>query len=223
MRKKEWEQQEARRLRGLGYTIPEIALELGVSKGSVSAWVRGVPLTEEQLAQIDADKRAKLAAQNKGGQANREKFLKLREQYQADGRARAREMRPLHMMGCMLFWAEGTKTRNNLTFVNSDPAMILFWMRFLREEMGVEDEVIRVRAHVHHEDQVKPAERYWLQLTGLPKSALRKTQIKKGSDTRHNTLKHGVCSVRVQSTELVMHVFGAIQEYGGFENPDWLF
>lgn len=36
------EQEEARRLRALGLTMPEIAAELRVSKGSVSLWTRDV-------------------------------------------------------------------------------------------------------------------------------------------------------------------------------------
>ena len=223
MRKKEREQQEARRLRGLGYTIPEIAEQLSVSRGSVSAWVRGVALTEEQLAKIDADKRAKLAAQNRDGQANREKFLKLREQYQEAGRQRAREGSRLHLIGCMLYWAEGAKIRSTVNFVNSDPQMMLVWMQFLRQELQVEDDRVRIHIHVHDEANIPAAEAYWTDLLDLPMSCVKKTMVKDGSDTRHNTLAYGVCSVRVYSTELAMHVFGAIQEYIGFDNPDWLF
>lgn len=39
---------------------------------------------------------------------------------------------------------------------------------------------------------------------------------------RKNKLPYGVCTVQVCSTELVQHVFGAIQEYSGFDNPAWL-
>jgi hypothetical protein len=45
---------------------------------------------------------------------------------------------------------------------------------------------------------------------------------KRGSDTRRNILANGVCTVRVYSTELTQHIYGAIQEYGGFERPEWL-
>jgi hypothetical protein len=35
-------------------------------------------------------------------------------------------------------------------------------------------------------------------------------------------LPHGVCTLRVQSTWIVQHNYGAIQEYGGFDEPGWL-
>ena len=223
MRKKEKERLEAIRLRGLGVTVPEIAKRLKVSKSSVSMWTRDVELTEAQLENIEENKRAKLMAQKAGSQAVREKFLKMRIAFQEDGREKAREGRRLHMIGCMLYWAEGAKTRNNINFVNSDPQMMLVWMRFLRKELHVSDDRVRVHIHVHDEANIPPAEDYWPKLLGLPMSCLGKTMVKKGSDTRHNTLTYGVCSVRVYSTELAMHVYGAIQEYCGFENPDWLF
>src|SRR5205085_5332435 len=47
------ERDEARRLRETsGAPIKEIALLLGVSKSSVSAWVRGIELTREQHAAL---------------------------------------------------------------------------------------------------------------------------------------------------------------------------
>src|SRR5687767_13593232 len=39
------EQEQARELRALAWTMPDIAEKLGVSKSSVSLWVRDVPFT----------------------------------------------------------------------------------------------------------------------------------------------------------------------------------
>lgn len=35
-------------------------------------------------------------------------------------------------------------------------------------------------------------------------------------------LPYGVCTLTVCSTRLVQHIYGAIQEYGGFDEPAWL-
>jgi hypothetical protein len=37
-----------------------------------------------------------------------------------------------------------------------------------------------------------------------------------------NKLPYGVCSLVVHSTWMVQHIYGAIQEYAGFEEPAWL-
>ena len=125
----------------------------------------------------------------------------------------------------MLYWAEGAKKRNVTYFVNSDPNMMLVFKRFLREEMDVDDENCRIHIHCHTHDsrEIQRIERYWLDLLQLPDSCLRKTQIKQGSNSRKNILENGVCGLAVYSTELTHRIYGAIQEYGGFDNPDWLF
>jgi hypothetical protein len=39
---------------------------------------------------------------------------------------------------------------------------------------------------------------------------------------RQGRLPYGTVRVCVHSTEIVQQIFGAIQEYGGFERPEWL-
>lgn len=217
-------QEAARRLRSEGKSIKEIVSVLGVAKSSVSVWVRDIEMTDEQKANLHL-RRSQLGDQNLGSKTNHERALKARDLAQQAGRERAQEIRPLHMMGCMLYWAEGAKARNGIYFVNSDPNMILLFMRFLREELGVADLDIAVRIHCHTHDaqEIQRIEEYWIALTALTFSNLKKTYIKTGSTSRKNILENGVCDIRVHRTDLVQHIFGAIQEYGNFENPAWLF
>lgn len=39
-------------------------------------------------------------------------------------------MKGLHLAGCMLYWAEGAKSRNTIEFANSDPNMVRLFCRF---------------------------------------------------------------------------------------------
>jgi hypothetical protein len=197
---------------------------LNVSKGTVSVWVRDITLSSEQIATLK-EKQRRYAGQNRGAQENRRKHQALRSRYQEQGRAAAREMRPLHFAGCMLYWAEGAKRRNSIYFVNSDPNMLLLFMRFLRQELHVSDDTISlyIQCHVSDPLAIHNIEHYWIGLLDLPLSSIRKTHVKKGSEYRRNVLEHGVCGICVNSTELLQHIFGAIQEYGGFEQPAWLF
>lgn len=211
-------------LRQEGMSVRVIAEVLGVSKGSISEWVRDIVLSEEQLLKLKSNQ-SHYGNQVAGSTANKEKSRAKRIAFQQAGRERAREHRPLHLMGCMLYWAEGAKARNGIYFANSDPHMTVLFMCFLREELNVADENVKLLVHCHSTDaaEIQRIEQYWTTLLGLPLSALSKTQIKKGSNTRKNILENGVCSIRVYSTELAQHIYGAIQEYGGFDNPNWLF
>jgi hypothetical protein len=216
--------EKARQLRQDGCSVRDISQMLNVSKGTVSVWVRDIELKPEQIAALK-EKQRRYVGQNLGAQENRRKHQALRAGYQEEGRTTAREMRPLHFAGCMLYWAEGAKRRNSLYLVNSDPRMLQFFMRFLREELFVNDDMVTLYIQCHVSDSlvIREIESYWLELLSLPASSIRKTHVKKGSEYRKNTLEHGVCGICVNSTRLLQHIYGAIQEYGGFDQPAWLF
>ncbi len=216
---------QARAMRLQGISVNEIARILGISKSSASIWVRDIELTEDQIRHLKANQK-RYEQQNKGAKANQARASALRLKYQQEGRLKARENRPLHQAGCLLYWAEGAKDRNEVYFVNSDVHMLRMFMRFLREEMQIRDEEISLYIHCHYPDpeQQRRIEVYWITMLDLEENCLRKTQVKKGSDTRKNILINGVCGIRVaRSTRLAQHIYGAIQEYAGFEHPAWLF
>lgn len=74
---------------------------------------------------------------------------------------------------------------------------------------------------------LREIEDFWLHALDLPRSALRKPQLDhfptSSSGRRRRKLPYGVCTIRVKrSTHLVQHIYGATQEYGGFDEPRWL-
>ena len=222
---KEEEQALARELRKQGWSYTQIADELEVSKGSVHNWCKDIELSPEQKKQ-NREKQIQRGKANKGAQKNKEDALLERKEYQESGRIKARERSRLHMIGCMLYWAEGAKSsRNVVQFANSDSHMILIFAEFLRKELDVLEDMIKVQVHCHtNVDEERIAiENYWLNLLHIPRENLYKTQVVKSSGKSRNRLEYGVCSIIVNSTELLHHIFGSIQEYGDFNNEDWLY
>ena len=134
------EQARACALRAEGWTVPEIAAELGVARSSVSLWVRDVPYvprrgrpartTPNALQRRKADEIARLAA---------------------EGRARIGELseRDLLIAGTALYAGEGDKTDGAVGFANSDPRMILLFCRWLRRFFDVDERRLRVRLYLH--------------------------------------------------------------------------
>lgn len=210
--------------------IKRIATALGVSPSSVHAWTRDIELTAEQREHNLRGPRGPvnpdvIAARAAAWQLrNREK----RQGYQDEGRERARSGDPLHLAGCMLYWAEGSKSRNAAKLANSDPDLVRLFSRFLTESLSVSPADITVRLNVYLNNglAIEEIERYWLELLGLGRGCLRKHAIDfrptSSSGRRTNKLPYGVCTVCVHSTRIVQHIFGAIQEYAGFEQPRWL-
>lgn len=204
--------------------MKELAALLGVSRSTVSLWVRDIELTEEQRAFL----RRRMGGRIDGARVNTVRGLERRRKAQAAGRGRAKGNDPLHLAGCMLYWAEGSRARHSVEFVNSDPAMIAFFVRFLRLCYAVPDSKIRVTCNLFadHEVQQREIERFWLGLLGLPRDCLRKTAVnrfsKHSQKKRVNKLRYGTCRVTVADTQLVHNIYGAIQEYGGFEREEWV-
>ncbi|MGB7340773.1 MAG: hypothetical protein WBC91_17880, partial [Phototrophicaceae bacterium] len=157
-------------------------------------------------------------------QQTKKDALKQRIAYQEAGRQRAREGSIIHLKACMLYWGEGAKGRNNLQFTNTDPHMLRLFMRFLRQEFNVSDSNIylRIMHHTKDKQEINRIESYWLDWLNLSSDCTVKMQVKEGTKSRKTRYQNGICAIGVSSTEIQHHIFGAIQEYLGFDNPDWL-
>jgi hypothetical protein len=77
-----------------------------------------------------------------------------------------------------------------------------------------------------HLDQQWKIEQFWLDTLDLPRARLCKSFVnvysKYSQKKRLNKLPYGTTRITVHSTQVVQSIFGAIQEYGGFERPEWL-
>ncbi len=76
----------------------------------------------------------------------------------------------IHMAGCMLYWAEGSRDRNQIRFTNSDPEMVRFFVTFLRRYFILRDEDIRVTCNLFpdHVERQREIEQFWLDVVGVP-------------------------------------------------------
>ena len=207
----------ALRLEGRSYN--EIRSLLGVSKSTLSLWLRDVPLTEEHRAAL-AERRDAPARRR----AETRKALRLRrnDELMAEARADILDLseRELFIAGVVAYWAEGTKnkpwSRNvGVQFMNSDPGMVQLFLRWLRL-LGVEDERLSFRVHIHESGDVAAAERYWASIVGVSTAELQRTTLKshRPKTVRNNTGGdyHGCLAVRVRrSGDLNLMIAGWCQ------------
>jgi transcriptional regulator with XRE-family HTH domain len=225
MRAKLDEKERAIALRKQGWAVRKIADELVVSRGSVSLWVRGIQLTKTQRRQLAP--RSPLRMEIYQGMADRKRIQaeEIRKGYQTVGRVLAKAAGSnLYLAGCMLYWGEGSKNRTTLTVTNSDPDMVRFFMRFLREACGVSENKItlKVAAYLDNNLQREDIEKYWLNVTGLPATQIRKGTTKQCLDSRKHKLPYGTVAVSVHSVELVQKVYGSICEFASIDGNRWL-
>jgi transcriptional regulator with XRE-family HTH domain len=215
----------ARELRAAGWSIKEIEQQLSVSRSSVSLWVRDVELGPEQRARlIEKARLGPLVAAERKATTARE----IRRSYQEEGRRLARERDATYGAGCMLYWAEGSKARNTAALTNSDPDLLAYFLRFLREHFKVENRRVRLSCNlfVDHLERQREIEDFWLRRLGLGRESLRPSTVntfsKYSQKKRTNKLPYGTAALIVHSSRIVQTIYGSIQELGGFERPDWL-
>ncbi|MEK6276401.1 MAG: hypothetical protein AABM29_00065 [Actinomycetota bacterium] len=202
--------------------MKKIASRLGVSPGSVHLWTSDIEITAEQAA------RNKLEAGLLRGAVWAEKNRQRRLRYQQEGRERARGGDALHQAGCMLYWAEGAKARNSVGFANSDVQMVRFFCRFIKEYFETPPERFTFSLNVYTGNglSIGEVEGHWLEALELPRSCLRKHVINhfptSSSGTKRHRLPYGVGRLCLNDSRVIQHIYGAIQEYAGFEEPRWL-
>ncbi|MFF5857940.1 helix-turn-helix domain-containing protein [Streptomyces sp. NPDC012751] len=170
----------ARELRLQGWTYDRIQAELGCSRSSVSLWVRDLPRPEHRRTPGQA-----AAIARKGWEERLRVRDEERRRAKEDARRSVGELSPreLFLVGVGLYWAEGSKDkpydrRENVVFVNSDPAMITVFLAWL-DLLQVERERLRFGLMIHENADVGGAERYWAGLVGADASAFYKTTLKK--------------------------------------------
>ena len=177
---------KARELRASGSTYDEIAAELGVSKGSVSLWVRDMPrrgrLSYEEFRKRNSEGVARYWA------AERPLREARRQQISDSAAAQIGELsdREVVIAGAIAYWCEGSKNKpygrrkDAVVFINSDPRLIWLFLRFLTVAGVTADQLI-CRVHIHESADVGGAQQFWQEMTGLPDDQFRAPTLK-----RHN-------------------------------------
>jgi hypothetical protein len=106
--------------------------------------------------------------------------------------------------------------------------MVVFFRTFLVQSLGIasEDITLSINVYTNNGLSIEQIERYWLDLLELPKSSVRGHILNhtptSSSGRAKNKLPYGVARLSVHQTDKVQHIYGAIREYGGFDEPAWL-
>jgi DNA-binding CsgD family transcriptional regulator len=175
----------ARELRAQGLDYEEIAARLSVSKSSVSLWVRDMP-RPERLSYEECRKRS-VAGSRAFWAAERPAREARREETRAAACAEIGELsrRDILLAGALAYWCEGSKSkphqlRERVLFINSDPGLIKFYLRFLAAA-GVQLTQMRFRVYIHETADVAAAEEFWAGIINTDPRTFYKAALK-----RHN-------------------------------------
>jgi transposase len=211
----------AEKLRGDGWSVVDIALELGVAKSTAYQWVKHLPLDVDSEAQ-----RARRRAHSKRmTDARWAAHRREREESRAEVHARAAarvgrlDDRDLLLVGAAIFWCEGTKSKpwrrnDRITLINSDVRLLSLFLRFLKS-CEVDRSVPSYRLSIHESADVGAAVAWWIAALDLPAERFQPATLKRHlpKTTRYNTGAdyHGCLIIDVpRSRELYWRIEGVM-------------
>ncbi len=170
-------------LRAQGLDCEEIATALGVAKSSVSLWVRDVP-RPPRLSDAECRKRAAEGVERYWAAERSVREAKRA----ADREAAAAQIgdlsdRELLIAGAIAYWCEGTKNKphrrsDRVVFMNSDPALIQFFLRFLAAAQTPPGD-LAFRVYIHETADLGSAELFWLKITGAKPEQFHRPALKR--------------------------------------------
>ena len=153
-------------LRGQGWSVNDIALELGVARSTAWQWVKHLALDKDSDRARAKREHAKLmtdAQWETHRRARDERRSTVRRA--ASGSVDALTEREVLLVGAAIYWCEGAKTKpwgqeERLIFSNSDVGLVRLFQRFLAA-VGVDRQRVHYRLYIHETADIAGAERWW--------------------------------------------------------------
>ena len=222
MRAKSLRRLEAERLRreeGLSYN--EIAAITGISKSTLSSWLKSIALTPEQEQRLQ-----ERLHQNRAGFAaralpiNRERHENARRSaYEGGIRVLAAlpDERSVHELAfAMLYLGEGAKSQHQVTISSTTPSILSYSLWVLKKIYGVPEERITCRVHLilAAADKEADLEEWWMRQLNVARARFKRTCY----DRRPRKViitddYHGVCRVQCNDLHLQQHILGLAYSY----------
>jgi len=176
---------KARELRGQGLSYDQIVAELGVSKSTVSAWVSDMPRPERLSYEECCKRQAEAVARYWAAERPVRDAERAAVAAAATAEIGTLSHRETVIAGAIAYWCEGGKNKphrrsDRVSFINSDPALIEFFLRFV-DAAGTSRDQLIFRVYVHESADAGAAQRFWLDVTQARPDQFRRPTLK-----RHN-------------------------------------
>lgn len=185
--------------RKLGYSYGMISEILGLSKSTLSDWLREIPFTpnQEVLSRIKS-------AQIKSALYKHEQRMHDIQCARKIAKSEVGELtkRDLMMLGIGIYLGEGAKLNENIRIINSDPQIIRLAIKWFKGICGLSIKNFVPSVHLYPDNDVNETIDYWSSITGIPLNQFGKTQIdlrQNKSQKKRNKLPYGTLHLQIKS------------------------
>jgi len=190
----------------------QIKAKLGVSKSTLSEWLRAYPLTREEINNLRANSEKRIERYRQTMKRKRdERFMSYCQEEKE--RYLPFSKRELLIAGLFLYWGEGNKaSRYTVSINNTDPKLVQFALYWLRYSLDIPMRRIRIYVHLYSDMSVRRELAYWSKLLMIPLRQFNKPYIKKSkrSDIDQKGFGHGTCGIKVEDTVMKERILAAL-------------
>jgi hypothetical protein len=174
-------------LRSQGKTYAEIRayLRIEVPKSTLSAWCKKIPLSSSQIDRINMLNLANLAKARlvamTANKIKREDFMKGIKKLNTPISKKIYNPEAAKIALAMLCLGEASKynilTRSAFHLGSSDPRIITIFLALLKKCFNFELEKVRCTVQCRADQNIEALERFWMNISGVPKRLFYKAQI----------------------------------------------
>ncbi len=169
---------------------------LGVSKGSISLWVRGVKLSEKARLRLQNNyTKGQLASQKSIQEKTLQKILEA-EKFAAGHLDKFDLSLEIALLLCSIIYeCEGSK-RDLITFTNSDPNLIKTFLFLFRSSFSLDERKFRIVMHLHNYHNENTQKKFWSRVSKVSPQQFSKTFIKNNTGMYKKLNYQGCIQVR---------------------------
>lgn len=195
-----------------------IRRRLGVSKSTLSYWLREFPLSREQILELRRQGW-------QSGEASRERFrTTMREQQERKSKIvyeryarRFQDLPPVahFVAGLMLYAAEGGKRNSTrLALANTDPRIIRCFLGWLEQFLGIDRRFVRFQFHLYENMDITAEVAFWVRALAVSPAQIYKPSVRPlpvQGYTYQGPHRHGTCCLYAFGVEHHRTVTMAVQ------------
>jgi hypothetical protein len=205
---------EAINLRKKGFSFKEISYKLDISKSTASLWLRDIELSKKANDRIV---KLGIKGRNNGNKSVKKRIEEENKKILADVKNSVGKCvllkEDLKVVCALLYWCEGGKTeKSQLTFINSDPKLIKYFVDTLRKAFNIDESRFKVLMHVHNYHNINKQIEFWSNITKIPKKQFTKPYNKPNTGKRIKEDYQGCISVRYYGKQIRQEMIFLIGE-----------
>ncbi len=194
------------RLQGMSYS--QIKEVVGVSKSTLSNWLKDMPLSTERIHELRDTSSQRI---ERCRETKRQKRIVRREGVYKEVVQDIDQLndREVLLSGLFLYWGEGAKTTpGTVSISNTDPAVARCFIKWLML-FDVDLSKIKVYLHLYSDMDIDAETKWWSRELEIPLTQFRKSYVKesKRADIKYGQkFTHGTCNVVCYNVTLFEYV-----------------